>query len=173
MTESTRPARQARRSAKNARNRSPLSVARTPPSTSGRWFSRLCRSRSPTDPPIPALSSQAPKTTRSSRPSTIAPAHIAHGSSVTYSVAPASRESPAAAIAARIARSSAWAVASPSATIPFRALASATPARTTMAPTGTSPAALAARASSRAARIHCSSCTVRMLDTVSVIPIAM
>ena len=28
-------------------------------------------------------------------------------------------------------------------------------------------------ASSRAARIHCSSCTARMLDTVSVISVAM
>ncbi len=59
------------------------SSASTPARTSGRWFSLGCRRRSPTEPAMPAFSSHAPNTTRFIRDKTIAPAHIAHGSTVT------------------------------------------------------------------------------------------
>ena len=64
------------------------------------------------DPTIPALSSHAPNTTRLRRDSTIAPAHMAHGSSVTYSVQPLRRQELSAAAASRIASTSACAVGS-------------------------------------------------------------
>src|SRR3954453_4853191 len=67
------------------------SSASTPLITSGRWLSRRSRTTSHNDPTAPAFGSAAPYTTRSSRASTIAPAHIVHGSSVTTSVQPVSR----------------------------------------------------------------------------------
>ena len=48
----------------------------------------------PSEPANPAFGSAAPNTTRSTRARTIAPAHIAHGSSVTYSVQPSRRHDP-------------------------------------------------------------------------------
>jgi len=42
---------------KNEVRRAAHSSAATPPFTSGRWFSRGCLSRSPTDPAMPAFSS--------------------------------------------------------------------------------------------------------------------
>src|SRR5690606_21168253 len=150
-----------RRSRKNSRSTSAHSSALTPAATSGRWFSRGWRRTSPTEPAKPALSSHAPNTTRSARASTIAPAHMAHGSSVTYKVQPASRWSPRSATARRSARSSACDVASESPTIEFRADASSTPSWTITAPTGTSPALAAARASSSARAIQYSSCIAR------------
>src|ERR1700749_4370814 len=45
-------------------------------------------------PAAPALGSVAPNTTRGTRASTIAPAHIAQGSSVTYRVASSTRQLP-------------------------------------------------------------------------------
>jgi len=75
-------------------------------------LSRGCLTMSPTDPAIPAFSSHAPNTSAFTRDSTIAPAHIAHGSSVTYSVQSSSRHDPRARAASRNASSSAWAVGS-------------------------------------------------------------
>ena len=67
---------------------------------------RGCRRR-------PAFGSVAPKTRRPTRALTMAPAHIAHGSSVTTSVQSSSRQWPTTAAASRRARISAWAVGSP------------------------------------------------------------
>src|SRR5436305_5306561 len=50
----------ARRAAKKSRSRSPHSAARTPPITSGRWFRRVSRSTSQSDPTAPPLGSSAP-----------------------------------------------------------------------------------------------------------------
>src|SRR5690606_2360265 len=71
-----------RRAAKNPRNGAAHSSASTPPRTAGRWVRRGSASTSSTEPAAPALGSAQPKTTRGTRASTIAPAHIAHGSSV-------------------------------------------------------------------------------------------
>jgi len=46
-----------RRAVKNSRRSAALASAITPPFTSGRWLSFGWRSRSPTDPAMPALSS--------------------------------------------------------------------------------------------------------------------
>src|SRR5512142_929290 len=50
----------ARRAAKKSRSRAAHSSASTPPMTSGRWFSRVSRSTSHSDPAAPALGSVAP-----------------------------------------------------------------------------------------------------------------
>src|ERR1700750_1702015 len=73
-----------RRGAKKERSRSAQSSARRPLSTCGRWFSRGSSRTLNTLPAAPALGSVAPNTSRGRRARTIAPAHIAHGSSVTY-----------------------------------------------------------------------------------------
>ena len=80
------PTRRSRRStiAEERRSRSPHSSASTPDETSTRWFSRGSSTRLPSEPANPALGSAAPNTTRRIRASTMAPAHIAHGSSVTH-----------------------------------------------------------------------------------------
>src|SRR5215467_5240001 len=80
----------------------------------------------------------------------IAAAHMAHGSSVTYRSQSVSRSEPSTAAAARIAKSSAWAVGSRSRRVrlPARAITSAP--RTIAQPTGTSWASPAARASAKA-----------------------
>ena len=69
----------------------------------GRWLSRRSRTMSHSDPTAPAFGSHAPNTSRATRASTSAPAHIVHGSSVTASVQPAAATTPAAA-PARAAR---------------------------------------------------------------------
>ena len=77
-----------------------------------------------TEPAAPAFSSQAPNTTRGILASTTAPAHMAHGSSVTTRVQSSSRQpsprrrpaphsSRSRAAASRMATISAWAVGSP------------------------------------------------------------
>ena len=66
--------------------------SRTPPTTSGRWLRRRSRTTSHSDPTAPVRGSQAPNTIRSTRASTAAPAHIVHGSRVTASVQPPSRQ---------------------------------------------------------------------------------
>src|SRR6185312_1807289 len=106
---------------------------------------------------MPAFASQAPKTTRSTRASTIAPAHIAHGSSVTYSVQPSSLQLPSTRDASRIAIISACAVASLSRCVLLAPRPTISSPRTTTAPTGTSPAAAASRASSSALRRYSTS----------------
>jgi len=58
-------------------------TAKRPPATSGRWFRRGSWRMSSTLPTAPAFGSVVPNTTRGTRASTMAPAHIAHGSSVT------------------------------------------------------------------------------------------
>ena len=60
------------------------------------------------DPAQPAFGFMLPMTTSLTLACTIAPAHIWHGSSVTYSVQPSSRQSPSFLLAFRIAFSSAW-----------------------------------------------------------------
>ena len=84
----------------------------------------------------------------------MAAAHIGQGSSVTATVHPIRRGEPSTRAAARIARSSAWALASCSASTALPARASSAPdGDSTAAPTGTSPRAPAARASSSAIAI--------------------
>ncbi len=112
----------------------------TPDVSSTRWFRRGSRTRSPSEPANPAFGSSAPNTTRSTRASTIAPAHIAHGSSVTTSVHPSSRHDPVRRAASRNASISACAVGSPSRSLALPAAASHDRRHAaTTAPTGTSP----------------------------------
>src|SRR6267142_2629186 len=87
----------------------------------------------------------------------IAPAHIAHGSSVTYSVQSVSRHDCIASDAAPIATISACAVASRSDSTWLRPRPITTPPWTMTQPIGTSSASAAACASRSAARIPCSS----------------
>ena len=87
---------------------------------------------------------------RSIREFTSAPAHITHGSSVTYSVQSTRRQCPTAAAASRSASTSACAVGSPVSSRSLCRRAITTPSRTTTAPIGTSSCASAARASSSA-----------------------
>ena len=60
-------------------------------------------------PPLPPWGPIGPNTSRVTRPCTIAPAHIAHGSSVTYRVTPVSRQAPELRPPPASASSSAWA----------------------------------------------------------------
>ena len=53
-----------------------------------------CQTRFVPHPAMPAFGSQAPKTTRSIRARTIAPVHMAQGSSVTYNEQPSRRHEP-------------------------------------------------------------------------------
>src|SRR5262245_34362937 len=80
----------------------------------------------------------------------MAVAHIAHGSNVTQRSQSVSRSLASAADAARMAMSSACAVGSRSAMTRLPARATTFPSRTIAQPTGTSPRAPAAWASSRA-----------------------
>ena len=59
-------------------------------------------------PHAPIASSSVPNTMRSTRAFTVAPAHMGHGSSVTYSVQPVNRQEPSTFAACSIASSSAW-----------------------------------------------------------------
>src|SRR5207245_2656724 len=97
---------------KNSCSNARLSSSRTPPTTSMRWFKRRSSGILRTEPQAPPLGSRTPKTTRSTRARTAAPMHIAHGSIVTYSVLPTSRQVRRRAAASRVAISSAWAVGS-------------------------------------------------------------
>jgi hypothetical protein len=69
--------------------------------------------RFPSEPQKPAFGSDAPKISVPTRALTSAPAHIAHGSSVTTIVVPSRRQSPMASAAWRMAISSAWPSRSP------------------------------------------------------------
>src|SRR5437870_1460347 len=102
---------------------------------------------------MPAFGSYAPNTTRPTFASTIAPAHCAHGSSVTYSVQSFSRSVCSRESARCTASSSAWAVGSRRVTLSLCARTTTVSPRTTAAPTGTSPLDAALRASSSAAAI--------------------
>ena len=85
----TRPTTQtayARRATKKDRRSAPHSSASTPPSLWSRWFNASCRTTLKTLPAAPARGSVAANTRRFTRACTIAPAHIAQGSSVTYKV---------------------------------------------------------------------------------------
>lgn len=104
---SIRRGRQPRSAPKKSRSSASDSSADTPEMTSGRWLSRRSRTTSHREPTAPAFSSYAPKTRRSTRESTTAPAHMVHGSRVTTSVQPQSRHSPTTAAAARNATTSA------------------------------------------------------------------
>ena len=84
-----------------------------PPRTSTRWLRRGSRTTSNSDATAPALGSYAPNTSRSTRASTSAPAHIVQGSRVTTRVWPSSRHSRCRSAARRSASTSAWAVGSP------------------------------------------------------------
>src|SRR6478752_6698705 len=137
---------------KNVSSSSADSADSTSETTSGRWLSRRSRTTSHRLPTAPAFSSQAPKTIRSTRLSTAAPAHIVHGSRVTTRVCPSRRHSPRARAASRSATTSACPVGSCSASRTLRPRPTVVPSGpTTTAPMGTSPVASADRASSRAA----------------------
>jgi len=136
---------------KKSSSRAEHSCSRTPPMTSTRCSARRSRGRSHTDPQAPALGSQAPKTTRSTRASIAAPAHMAHGSRVTASVHPSNRHDPVCRPASRSATTSAWPVGSPSASRTFHPVPMTSPsAESTTAPIGTSPDPAVADAAARA-----------------------
>src|SRR5690606_12580115 len=116
------------------------------------------RSTSHREPTAPVFGSHAPKTTRATRASPSAPAHIVQGSTVTATVQPSSRQLSTTRAASRSASSSACAVGSPVASRALQAAASSRPdASTTTAPIGTSPVAGAAAATSSARRTSASS----------------
>ena len=142
---------------KNSRSSAPQSSRRGPRRrTSGRWLSRRSRTTSHSEPTAPALGSKAPNTSRSTRESTTAPAHIVHGSRVTTRVQPV--EPPrrrGRAAASRSATTSACAVGSWSRLAPVAPGADHGARRVDAPPprSGTSDVASAARASARASRI--------------------
>ena len=70
--------------------------SKTPKTISGLWFSGRAQ-RSVTLPRAPALGSFAPIITDGTLELIIAPAHMGHGSKVTYNVQPVSRQVPSAA----------------------------------------------------------------------------
>src|SRR4051794_22070596 len=106
---------------------------------------------------MPTRRSCAPYTTRPTLASTMAPAHCAHGSSVTYIVANGSRSSPTFCSARWMARSSACAVGSRRFTVSLCASARVSPSATMTAPTGISSRTDAARARRNAACMPCRS----------------
>ena len=110
---SRRPRSTVRRAAKKSTSNRPHSSASTPTVRGTRWLSSGLSTRSNRLPAAPAFGSVAPYTSCPRRPLTIAPAHIAHGSSVTTSVQSSSRQCPITAAASRSASTSAWAVGSP------------------------------------------------------------
>ena len=120
----------------------------------------VCRSRSTRLPAAPDFESHAPKTTRGRCAFKIAPAHMGHGSSVTYSVHCHSRQPPSVRQASPMASSSAWA----SAVFPFSRRLRPRPTMRSSSvithPTGTSPSAAASCASRSASRIIASSKSV-------------
>jgi hypothetical protein len=72
-----------RRASKKARSSWPPSSASTPPCTTVWWLSRAWPNTSSTEPAAPVRGSGAPNTTRARRACSMAPAHMAQGSSVT------------------------------------------------------------------------------------------
>lgn len=142
-----------RRSLKKPESNARDSSARRPDSTRARWFSRGSSEIRYKLRHAPVLGSSAPYTTRSTRLKTIDPAHIGHGSSVTYSVHPSSRQLSRVRPANVKASRSAWAVGSCSVSRKLNAWAITRSPRTITAPTGTSPNLAASRASARAWRI--------------------
>ena len=137
---------------KNARNSSAHSGDRTPLTTSGRWFSRRSRTTSQRVPTAPISSFHAPKTSRLTRESTAAPAHMVQGSKVATSVHPSRRHDPRRAAALRRANTSACAVGSSSLSRWLRPSPMTDPDESsTTAPIGTSSSAADSRAS-RSAR---------------------
>src|SRR5688572_24149112 len=102
---------------------------------------------------MPQRASYAPKTMRPILARTSAPAHWAHGSSVTYIVAKGSRSRPTLRIACCRASISACAVGSLRCTVSLCASARTSPSATITAPTGTSSRTEAARARRSAACI--------------------
>src|SRR5262245_58251536 len=81
----------ARRVRKNSCTRPPASAASTPAVTRTSWFHEPASSTRARLTTAPAFSSRAPKTSSATRACTHAPAHIRHGSTVTYRIAPGSR----------------------------------------------------------------------------------
>src|SRR5690606_37103224 len=121
------------------RRRVPASSPSTPPVTSTRWLWRGSASRSNTLPAAPVLGSAAPNTTRATRACTIAMAHIAQGSRVTYTVHPSRRWLPTTRPASRMATISACALGSCSQILRLKPSPTTRPwASTTTAPTGIS-----------------------------------
>ena len=123
------------------------------------------RSKDGIDSTAPALASVAPYTRREMRADIIAPAHIGHGSSVTYSVQPVRRQRESFRPASRIARISACAVASRSASHILCARTTTPPSSSMRtAPTGTSPDSIARRASSKAIAIYSRSLFMKQIS---------
>ena len=128
-----------------------------PATTSVRCGERGSLSTSQTEPTAPALASQAPKTKVLILACAIAPAHIAHGSSVTTSVWSSNRQVFVAVLAALSATISACAVGSLSNSRRFSPVPITVPSgEITMAPTGTSLVASARFAISNAIPISLS-----------------
>src|SRR5579859_1569075 len=150
----------ARRSAKNEDRSSEACSASTPGVTGSSWLRRGSAHRLYNDPHAPAFGSAAPNTSPPTRPAMSAPAHIGHGSSVTYRVVSPSRQVPRTVAARCKARISAWAVGSFRASRSLRPRPTMRPPATTTAPTGTSPALPAATASSSASAMASSSVTL-------------
>src|ERR1700724_2353781 len=96
-----------RKDAKKPRNSAALSSARTPELHCTRWLSRGSCTRFPREPQNPAFGSAAPYTNRSILLATRAPAHMGHGSRVTYMLHPARRQPRTRRAASRSASSSA------------------------------------------------------------------
>ena len=106
-------------------------------------------------PTEPVFSSFAPYTTVDMRALIIAPAHMGQGSSVTKSAQPERFQAPSAAQAARMASTSAWAVASRFSSRRLRPRPIISPeGETTTQPTGTSPFSAASRANDSASSIY-------------------
>ena len=80
-----------RRRRKNACINSRHSASSTPPTALTRWLSAGLSSACATDCTAPHLGAGAPYTSVAIRACTSAPAHMRHGSTVTYSTAPGSR----------------------------------------------------------------------------------
>src|SRR5438309_505729 len=102
----------------------------------------------------------------------IAATHIVQGSRVTYMSQSISRSLPSASAAWRIAKSSQWAVGSRSASVRLCAFAITVAWRTITQPTGTSPAAAPARASSSASPMkdECGTAGLPLLPASNLVP---
>ena len=140
---------------KNRVNNAPHSAASADCSTATRWFNRGPPAADRASRPRPPWGCRSRTPARSTRALTIAPAHIGHGSCVTYSVAPTSRQPPTAAAACRMrdrSRRGPSGSAALSRRLPPRPTIS--PPTTTTAPTGTSPSAAAACASASASCMY-------------------
>src|SRR3954453_11946370 len=109
------------------------------------------------DPAAPALGSGVPNTTRGTRASTMAPAHIAQGSRVTYMTESSTRHDSTARAASRKAMISACAVGSCRSSRSLPPAPMTSPSWTSTAPIGTSSCSRARSASRRASRMKYSS----------------